>query len=421
MLCAPRHPYRVVASMRSPILLSPLLLAAALVAGGCFKDMAPAGPIPDADASLGADVATSGAVYEGAPSVPFPVLPMRLWGLDFPEEMLWEFGEDPTYGMVEVARIARRDGTHTFFVLVSERGGRQHVGIGDPEDGKLAEAFPAPAYDAHLRVIRLESETHLSYDAAFHLPDGRLVQAHAESKREHPAPSARNGNAMNHSQEAVLAVLDLRQMGLSQTTVYVDDRWVPVRVLLPFVPYSMHLVQAVGGVAAGRLTLTSDGLQIGDGGPVLRFSMTRVGDELHYVGSDPIADHVYRFRATERGAEGPLELVGVSVRHGDVEVFSARFNPPLPDLRWTPTREMRSRMVAGAYGQDGYLVGEVRVTPGDGETLVDVLPERHRWACERPVRTRVSVFGGAIQLVATIEPSLAAGGVGAEGCAALDR
>jgi hypothetical protein len=302
---------------------------------------------------------------------------------------------------------------------------RQHVGIGDRADLELASAFPAPAYDAHLRVVRLESDTHLSYDIAFHLPDGRLVQAHTQARNSHPAPSERNGNAMNHSQDAVLAVLDLREMGLSQTTVYVDDHWVPVRVLFPFVPYSMRLVQAVGGFAAGRLRLEAAEsgavASVGEG-PTYGYRLEQVGDEFHFVGSDPLVDHVYRFRpVTDRGADGPLELVGVSVRHGDIEVFSARFNPPVPDLRWPIKEVHRSRVVAGAYGQDGYMVGELRVTPDPEGVIVDLLPERREWACERPVRTRVSVGADGVDLVASIDPTLAAGGQGPEGCAQLDR
>ena len=395
------------------------LVFALLWASGCFKDIAPAGPVPDADASLGAPVARSGVVYEGPPSASFPAPPMRLWGLDFEEEMLWEFGEDATYGMVEIARIARRDGSRTFFALVSEHGGRQHVGTGDPADLALAAAFPAPAYDARLRVIRLESDTHLSYDVAFHLPDGRVVQAHAEGRSHHPAPSSRNGNAMNHSQEAVLAVLDLREMGLSRTTVYVDDRWVPVRVLFPFVTYSMHLVQAAGGVASGGLSLVArDGGATASvpGGPTFDFEIVPAGDELHFIGHDPLVDHVYRYRATEQGADGPLELLRVQVRHGDVDVFSARFNPPLPDLRWPLSQPTRSRVVAGAYGQDGYLVGELRVTPDPEGAIVELIPERPSWACERPVRTTVRVVDGRIDLAAAVVPALAAEGQGAGAC-----
>jgi hypothetical protein len=134
-----------------------------------------------------------------------------------------------------------------------------------------------------------------------------------------------------------------------------------------------------------------------------------------------LVDHVYRFRPLGDDLSGPLELVGVSVEHGGVEVFAARFNPPVPDLRWEHADVLRSRVVAGAYGQDGYMTGEVRVTPEDGASVVDVLPERRPWACERPVRTRIRVLDDAVLLDAVVDPALAAGGLGPEGCAALDR
>ncbi len=396
------------------------LIVVLLATSGCFKEIAPAGPIADAEATLGAPVAASGMTYSGSPAVDFPVAPFRLWGLDFPEELLWEFGDDPTYGMVEIARITRRDGSSTFFALVSEKGGLQHVGTGDPADVALAAAFPAPAYDARLRVVRLESATHLSYDVAFHLPDGRLVQGHLQSKNAHKAPTERNGNAMNHSEGAVLAVLDLREMGLATATVYVDDHWVPVRVLLPFVPYSMRLVQAAGGVASGdlRFERAGDGITATNGAVETTFAVAASEDGEELRGADPITDHVYRYRAL-----GPArELTSVTLRHGDVDVFSARFNPPLPDLRWPLDRTYSSRVVAGSNGQDGYMVGEVRIAPREGGgAVVDVLPESRRWACERPVRTEVTFEGGGVNLAAVIDPTLAADGAGPEGCAALDK
>jgi hypothetical protein len=352
--------------------------------------------------------------------VPYPVVPFRLWGLDFAEEMLWEFGDDPTYGMVEIARVQRRDGNHTFFALVSEKGGRQHVGIGDPADMELAAAFPAPAYDAQLRVIRLHSATHLSYDVAFHLPDGRMVQGHLQGKNSHPAPKERNGNAMNHSQDSVLAVLDLREMGLSISTVYVDDHWVPVRVLVPFVPYSMRLVQSVGGMASGELEFHGDGdvVEAQVGGAPMSFRTALGGDELHFIGSDPLVDHIYRYRTLGDGLDGPLELTDVFVKHGEAVVFTARFNPPLPDLRWPLDRPYTSRVMAGAHTSDDSMVGAITLTPTDAGVTVDLIPERHAWACERPVRTTITL-GADVSLSAVIDPSLAAGGAGPEGCAAL--
>ena len=126
----------------------------------------------------------------------------------------------------------------------------------------------------------------------------------------------------------------------------------------------------------------------------------------------------FRYRTLGDGLDGPLELTDVFVKHGEAVVFTARFNPPLPDLRWPLDRPYTSRVMAGAHTSDDSMVGAITLTPTDAGVTVDLIPERHAWACQWSVRTTITL-GADVTLSAVIATTLAAGGAGPDGCAAL--
>ena len=405
-----------------------LSLLAILLLASCYPYIQPKGPVVDVVADYLGPAAPSGATYDGrSREVDLPVLPFRLWGLDFAEEMLFELGDHPLYAMVEVTRVSARDGREAWFVLVSERSGLQHVVVGTAEAAALAETFPAPVHDGRLRVIRLESDRALEYDTAFVLPNGELVQATLTARIVGEPPPKRNGNAMNHSADRVLAVLDLEEYNWAQATVFIEGERAKVRLLAPFLPFAWRLEQTAGGLSWGGLSgaagqgdlallTTLDDVD----GPI-PWRWERRGDLLVLVGQDRVTDHLFSFRPLADGPEGPLELVKLEVRHGDTSVVHLEFNPALPDLRWLPDRAYRSLVVAGAGGRDGYMTGRVEVRAEDGRAVIDVLPERPFWTCERPIRGRIQYIEDAYRLRAEIAPELAAGGLGRDACFELDR
>jgi hypothetical protein len=393
--------------------LLPLLL---VVLVGCYPYLSPQDPVVSGPAEYLGPPAESGATYAGASLIDFPVPPFRLWGLDFEEEMLFELADHDTYAMIEVTRVRGR-GFDEWFALVSERNGLQHVVVGTDRAMALAATFPAPVHDGRLRVIRLASDTHLEYVTAFHLPNGEVLQATLTSRLQGAVPPKRNGNAMNHSADRVIAVLDLEEYSWATPVVFIEGERAPVRLLAPFLPFAQRLEQSAGGISWGGMNVTAEELKH-DGVPIgLPLEVVHRGDEVHLIVRDTVTDHIYRYRQV-----GPaLELVGAEVRHGDVSVVHFAFNPPLPDLRWRPAQETVHKMVAGSNGQEGYMIGEVRVRPDGDQAVVDVLPAYPFWACERPIRTRFEYGEGLVRLRAEVTPELAAGGAGRDACFPQDR
>ena len=105
----------------------PLFLAA-LSCTACYPRLMPVGPVVAVEQDFLGAPAASGLEYSSRTALrTAPVLPFIPWGLDFAEEMLFEFAHHPDYGMVEFTRVRSFDGREAWFALVSERSGVQHV------------------------------------------------------------------------------------------------------------------------------------------------------------------------------------------------------------------------------------------------------------------------------------------------------
>ncbi len=402
-----------------------LLCFAVLLMASCYPRISPTGPVVTSAEDyldLAADVSIDYGTLARASDL--PLLPFRLWGVDFAEEMLFELTGHPLYAMVEICHVRKRAGEWTWFALVAERDGRQHVAVGSEEDFRIGRSFPAPVYRSGLKAERSEQNGRLVYRFSLALPDGSEMSGSVGSRASGPAlaPAQRNGSAMNHSQQTALAVIDLKEFTWAKPDVRIDGSRARIRMLAPFVPYAMRLEQVAGGIAAGVLrvsaTAESERYEVrygeGEGAEALPLTVRRSGEELLLEVADPILDIEYRFRAPT-GLTGPMELFAASVRHGDVSVFELRFNPPIPDLRYPVAQEVAGRMVAGVNGRSGYMAGSYRVSPG-AQAELQVLPDRPFWACERPLVARFQVQPETVVSRSEVTPSLALDGAGAELC-----
>ncbi|HCP45666.1 MAG TPA: hypothetical protein DIU15_06475 [Deltaproteobacteria bacterium] len=413
-----------------------VLWTVGLALAGCYPRIAPTSAVErDPDGFLGAPLG-SGVRYDTAAKRPLlPVLPFRLWGLHFDEEMLFELADHHRFAMVEIARVQTLDAGWVWFALIAEVDGTQHVAVGAPEHVRLGQGFPAPVYDGALVVERTHTEKHLTYVFSLTLPGGEQLEGTVRSRGAGVVPPARNGNAMNHSKSRVLAVLDLEQFNWAEPTVRIDGVEARVRSLAPGLLYSFRLRQSVGGMAAGSFhqaplvataslapeatarpafVLVDEGQDDSQG---LMFEKRLVGDEVLLSAREAVVDLNYRFQGgTEDGLAGPLELREAEVIHGDRSAFRVQFNPSLPDLRYPFSSTFEGRMVAGANGQEGYMTGRVRARWADGVAVVDFLPDRPFWACERPVRSEVSLRGDVAHWQSAVRPDLASGGEGAQVC-----
>ena len=158
--------------------------------------------------------------------------------------------------MIEVCKVDTPDGA-VWFSLDSHQDGRQLVGIPDSEAAKgFAQAFPASLYTNDLKVTehKLEDRTH--FDVSYRRADRKLIQFSIETEDEDQPPRKRNGNAMNHSADQSLAVLDIFSLDLHSKTLEWPHQEQPVFSVLGK-PVVARMRQSVGNsqrsVGASRI------------------------------------------------------------------------------------------------------------------------------------------------------------------------
>ena len=408
---------------------SSLLVACAVlilgVSGGCYPRISPIGPVVKDPLAFLAGASSAEVDYAGLKRrTDLPILPLRLWGVEFAEEMLFVLKGHPRYAMIEVCHVRKRNGEWTWFALVAEHSGRQHVAVAGDEDYKLGQSFPAPVYRSGLRVERTEEAGRISYITSFGLPDGQVLDATVQSRSSgtQPGPSQRNGSAMNHSQQSALAIIDLKEFSWARPIVTIDGNPTPVRSLAPGLSYAMRLEQVAGGIAAGLMRIVAGSrageyaLHYGNDSGRDPMTLTLRADSREAVlsSADEIVDLEYRFRANA-GLDGPLELHQATVRHGSVEAFDLRFSPPLPDFRYPFTEERSGRLVAGVAGRDGYMVGTY-VSHGSPTPQLLLLPSAPFWACERPIHSAFELGPDQALTRSEVRPDVALDGAGAAEC-----
>jgi len=335
----------------------------------------------------------------GRRAVEVPVLPFLVWGLHFDEELVVELADHPTWRMLEVVRL-EVGGEELWFSLDSHRCGRQWAAV-DERSETVAAGFPAPTYRSGLAVERTEDEQEIRYRATWTMQSGEEIEVDGVVRKPLKASPLRNGNAMNHSQETALAVIDLEQYGKARVDVRVDGE--PQKV----VGLSrVMLVQAAAGLIEGDATLRAGadgGLDLElDGGTADTYVRNETAGGFLLSASRPLGIETWEF--AEVGSAQHLREVRIEQQGRDV--MRLRLNPPLPDLRHPAQGESEHRVVVSLNGLEGYMSAVVRVGPGDrkGTTAVAVEPRFPRWAAQRPVHSLLSYAAGTATVETRVEP-----------------
>lgn len=374
-----------------------LVLAVGLAGflSGCAH-LIPTGRVVDEDRFLGPPAAPT--AESGEPAAEPVVLPFRIWGLHFDEELVLEILDHPTWRMIEIVRLQLPDRS-VWFTLDSHRCGRQWVGV--PEGNEAyASGFPAPTYPSDLEVERTATDRLLHYEARWTLQTGERLEVKADTPLPLKPIPLRNGNAMNHSQETALAVIDLEARRPSKVDATIDGEARRVSALSRGI-----LVQTAAGLMEGSRTLrvAEDGgivAETAQGAIPYRRETTEDGFEL--VAELPLSTERWHF--IER--DGAAHLDAVVLQGTDDELMRLRFNPPLPDLRVPATAPTTSRVAVSIHGLPGYMAAEVHVVPSDGGTEVRVEPLRPRWARRRPVFSLIRFAkDGTVEVETEVRPT----------------
>ena len=368
------------------------------VLAGCAH-LIPARPSVDESRFLGPPADPPPA--EGDRILEAPVLPFPVWGLHFDEELVLELLDHPTWRMIEIVRL-EHEGQAVWFTLDAHRCGRQWVGVPAGNEA-YASGFPAPTYRSDLAIERSATDRELRYRAAWTMQTGERIEIEADTPLPLKPFPLRSGNAMNHSQETALAVIDLELRRASRVRATVDGTPHRVASLSRGI-----LVQTAAGVMEGERSFRtgSDGgvTATAEDGTAIDYRRVPTEEGFELVTELPLSTERWRFVERDGGAHlGQLILDGPAG-----ELLKLRFNPPLADLRSPPSAGSESRVVGSINGLPGYMAAELRIEPGEvpGTAVILLLPSTPRWAKQRPVRSVLRWPGDGTAVVETaVEPT----------------
>jgi hypothetical protein len=340
---------------------------------------------------------------EGDRVLEAPVLPFPVWGLHFDEELVLELLDHPRWRMIEIVRLQHEDQA-VWFTLDSHRCGRQWVGVPAGNEA-YASGFPAPIYPSDLEVERSATDRVLRYRAAWTMQTGERIEIEADTRLPLKPFPLRSGNAMNHSQETALALIDLELRRASRVRATVDGAPHRVASLSRGI-----LVQTAAGVMEGERSFRAgeDGGMVATAadGRATAYRREPIEGGFALVTELPLSTERWHFVERDGGAflsqvviDGPAD-----------ELLRLRFNPPLADLRVPPTEASVSRVVGSIHGLPGYMAAELRIEPGEeaGTAVLRLQPSTPRWAKQRPVRSVLRWPGdGTANVETVVEPTAA--------------
>ena len=363
--------------------------------------------------------------YLGAPQLPthqagpqhcnFPLIPFMPWGLHFDLDLMAALKNSPPWGMLEVSKIYGPDGQHVWFTLDSLLTGTQFVGLPDQIDpwvSSMLQAFPSKQYASHLKVIeerignrayfcarymRYNLQTGEQDPVAFEL-ELKLKKFGDHFDVADKPPFTRNGNAMNHSHDVTMAMLDLNSINLTQRARLIEGTKGRVDSILG-IKIAALMSQATGGAMVFDGSLSSDGIFSETKMPIHQWSWDSDSAILRTTNSYPSFewhfdkhDSFYFLRKVCCFQKRVCLRQGVMAPWNQL-VWEMIFNTALPDLRFQVSQQSVSKFCMNINGREGYATGEVIVRPSNdskNKTNIEINPTRPHWAAARPMRTVIN-------------------------------
>lgn len=392
-----------------------LIGVGAMFSGCGLQKMLPEGPVMSSWewSETYASAKVSSAVYTGPAAVPFPVIPIQIWGIAYELDLVL-VSKNPKYDMHEFASVRTEDGL--VWIAKDAAGGslEQSIVTNLKQPYEWFPEIPVRRSSGPLRVTGAPTADWIDMSFEYTSLAGDSIAATYMGKPPKTALKKRNGSTMGHSRDSMLAVLDLshRNFGRRASLSY-NDTPEKMKRLLGLVPFQMSLQQVQGGLATTSLRQESPMLESADLGLSTKdfvtyyslpeeHTVTREWEVRHRPGS-VVAVQRSPHRSLEyfwRVVDGAYELTRATVRQPGREssVATVRFQPALPDIRRPFSGIVESRFGIAINGQEGHAVGTAQAFWQDGEAHVRLIPEAPWWVADRPMESTLTYSEGGVQL-----------------------
>lgn len=208
-----------------------------------------------------------GLVYSGAtPATPAPIIPLMAFGAAFDIDVAL-MPRDGEFDMVEFARLNMPD-RHLWLALETAVSGEQTlVANVDDIDAIMPELPLRRVAVDNFTATDLSTEEQINLTVSYDNSRGSRVDAQIEGDPPIRVEKFRNGRTFNHSENQLLAVLDIAsQESLFKADVTVDGKGMALRKIGGFVPGRFVQTQTQGGLAVGNFQVVPGGSALGGPG-----------------------------------------------------------------------------------------------------------------------------------------------------------
>ncbi len=353
------------------------------------------------DRSEAPRTADGGAVaYVTGPNVPWPVLPVQVWGLRYALDVVL-VSDHPDWVMHEYARV---DVPGRSVWLAKDAGvDREQTITADLDD--LASWVPeVPVRRRRGALVVTDAGTDSRADLRFQYenPLGQATDVHYSGPLPTAPSQPRNGNTMGHSRASVAALLDLYRFrigGSAQISIAGVER--KLHRLAQLVPEAYILAQVQGGFAIADFCQSGDATAFvlkrpcfvpAEDWPTQAEERWSIAEDGWVVRDGPVVTLRYHFVA------GELDRAQAVQAGEGTPLVDVTFSPRLPDVRRRFVGEAHGAFVVDVNGQAGHGVGRtVARWDGDGVRL-SVIPTAPRWFADRPLTSWI-YSGDAVSLV----------------------
>ena len=384
----------------------PLSLLLALFLSACgLKRMLPEGPVlkEREREALFAGPEASGATYTSDANTHIPALPMTVWGIGYDLDIV-VVTDHPEWDMTEIARIDTEDGP-VWMAKDARRRDLTQMLITDLSDRQdWIPEIPVQRIDSPVRVEDRSTETDIDIDIFYTNADGQPVAISYQGKVPQKAQRQRNGSTMGHSQDDVIAVLDLPLRDFARSArVRIGGEEQRIAKLAGLIPFTMALTQTQAGIARTDVVWTALPPPFPDA-PINAVTSTytmsdqqRITQEWQLARTETGVSMIQRDgeRTLQHDFVGDdsLEWTGASVRRvgRELPVMQITAQPALPDLRRRFDGAHTSRFVIDVAGQRSHATGSLTASWDGDQVRVQIRPDAPWWVAERPMDSVLSL------------------------------
>ena len=381
-----------------------------LVMSGCaLKSLLPGTPVVSStELSSFETQQVSSAEYTKGPRVPFPVLPLQGFGLQYAADIVF-MTKNPNWDMHEYARLDTPKGS-VWVAKDSNSQGKQTIVSDLPDLHTWLPEIPAPRIEADIELTDRSEGNAIDISLAYPNPAGKPVRIQARGKLPKKPPSKRNGNTMGHSRDVVAVVLDIERFGSKTTgSMHIDGEKQDFIKILGLKPFQFLLKQTQSGIAVTNFRQTSSptGFTLVRPSPIDP-NWPTAGTESWTVQGDSVLwdNGVCTYKNTFNN--GGLQRLEVRQHGVQNPTFAMYIEPALPDMSRHFEGVIRSQFRMDVNGQKGHGRGYIDATWSDENNVhITMIPTQPSWLADRPMKTVIAYQEGGEVDVRTkrIEPA----------------